>query len=205
MADEEISITCAHCGQSKHTSEFSPQRGKPRKICKACNNAKAVAWRKNAAERRIVLFEGVRTCRICNVEKAVTAFPIHRQMIGGRAHECRSCTNERQRAWRKKAVATRPEFVAARLFSQVKNRAKRYGLTLEEFAVLEAMAVGKCEICQKPARARNKWKADSKLHVDHCHTTGKVRGMLCTDCNRGIGLFRDDPKALRRAADYLCR
>jgi hypothetical protein len=51
----------------------------------------------------------------------------------------------------------------------------------------------RCPIC---------WKPDPE-HVDHDHKTGKVRGILCFNCNGGLGQFRDDPAALRRAAEYL--
>lgn len=53
---------------------------------------------------------------------------------------------------------------------------------------------GQCKSCSR---------SGCRLVVDHCHTTGKIRGLLCDDCNQGIGHFRDSPDLLRRAADYL--
>ncbi|MFD6915076.1 MULTISPECIES: endonuclease VII domain-containing protein [Streptomyces] len=41
------------------------------------------------------------------------------------------------------------------------------------------------------------------VHVDHCHKTGRVRGVLCLNCNVGVGLFKEDPERMRRAAEYL--
>jgi hypothetical protein len=54
----------------------------------------------------------------------------------------------------------------------------------------------RCKICQSRLTGRT-------CHVDHCHTTGVVRGVLCNTCNPGLGFFRDDPRLLRRAADYI--
>ena len=54
-----------------------------------------------------------------------------------------------------------------------------------------------CELCGYPS-------VDGKaLHLDHCHATGVFRGWLCTNCNRGLGHFRDNPELLRKAASYL--
>lgn len=55
--------------------------------------------------------------------------------------------------------------------------------------------VGRCEICSKPTH----------LTVDHTHSSGLVRGVLCTTCNTGIGAFMDDPKLLQKAVEYLTR
>lgn len=67
-----------------------------------------------------------------------------------------------------------------------------HGLTLGQ---AEVMRSGKtCEICDQPAEA-----------VDHDHVTGKIRGVLCHHCNRGIGLFEDNPDMLKAAAEYLIR
>jgi hypothetical protein len=58
-----------------------------------------------------------------------------------------------------------------------------------------------CAICEtaEPATRSGTW------HVDHCHTSGKVRGLLCTRCNIGLGQFQDDPERLRAALLYLER
>ena len=70
---------------------------------------------------------------------------------------------------------------------------RQYGITMAERDELLASQAGVCVICPRaPA-----------VHVDHCHETGRVRGVLCFNCNSGLGLLRDDPEAMNRAADYL--
>ncbi|MFD7711836.1 endonuclease VII domain-containing protein [Streptomyces sp. NPDC059786] len=69
----------------------------------------------------------------------------------------------------------------------------KYGMTVAERDEMIASQKGLCAICRMaPA-----------VHVDHCHETGRVRGVLCFNCNSGLGLLRDDPEAMYRAADYL--
>ena len=78
----------------------------------------------------------------------------------------------------------------------------RYALTSEQYDALLTAQNGVCAICHKPERAKLNGTVKS-LAIDHDHATGKVRGLLCQKCNRGIGQFNDDPKLLRGAADYL--
>lgn len=59
-----------------------------------------------------------------------------------------------------------------------------------------------CKICGEEGFLMNR-RVKSALNVDHCHKTGTIRGMLCHNCNRGLGLFQDNPELLRKAADYL--
>lgn len=73
---------------------------------------------------------------------------------------------------------------------------KHYGLTVEE---VDAMRAGGCDICGQ-ANGEGRW---GNLHVDHDHKTGRVRGALCSECNYGLGKFKDDPVLLRKAAAYL--
>jgi hypothetical protein len=75
---------------------------------------------------------------------------------------------------------------------------KVYGITATEYWAVHNFQFGKCAICQRATGATK------RLSVDHCHTTGTVRGLLCTGCNRNVlGHLRDDTDALQRAIDYL--
>jgi hypothetical protein len=77
----------------------------------------------------------------------------------------------------------------------------RYGITLEQYNALLEEQGGRCAICRvdEPGGSLTKWA------VDHCHNSLKVRGLLCTACNMGIGQLGDDPARLRAAADYIER
>ena len=85
-----------------------------------------------------------------------------------------------------------------------KNRKlkKTYGISLDEYNELLSKQDGKCAICgvDNNGKYRNKSRA---LAVDHCHTTGKIRGLLCSDCNTGIGLLKDNVNFLQFAIKYL--
>lgn len=80
---------------------------------------------------------------------------------------------------------------------------RKYGLTIEEYERRFAEQLGKCAIC---GESEHKGKDTRKfLHVDHCHATKRIRGLLCQNCNRGIGFFRDSPDRLAAAIAYLQR
>jgi hypothetical protein len=71
---------------------------------------------------------------------------------------------------------------------------KKYGLTPEEYDEMAILQGHSCAICTD---------SSSKLHVDHNHATGKIRGLLCNNCNRAIGLLKDDTQVLLNAAEYV--
>ena len=80
--------------------------------------------------------------------------------------------------------------------SQAKYRIKKfYKLSSEEYRELVATANGHCMLCGV--------KQDDILNIDHNHETGKVRGLVCRGCNVGLGGFKDDPKLLIKAIQYL--
>lgn len=74
---------------------------------------------------------------------------------------------------------------------------RNYGIGLDGHDALLTAQGGACAICKQAPSDRG------SLHVDHCHTTGRVRGLLCTHCNRGVGGFRDNPQWCQFASKYL--
>lgn len=80
----------------------------------------------------------------------------------------------------------------------------QYGLEWDTFVELFNKAEGKCEICHKPLQlAGAKEDVIESASVDHCHTTGKVRGLLCRSCNVALGHFKDSRLHLENALAYL--
>ena len=81
---------------------------------------------------------------------------------------------------------------------------KSFGITLKEYNAMLEKQNGKCAFCGNEERFLDRRIGKVRaLAVDHCHTTGKVRGLLCQSCNRALGAFADNPLALERAALYL--
>jgi len=77
-----------------------------------------------------------------------------------------------------------------------KNLLDRYGITAEQWDAMYVAQEGKCAVCRA---------SDCKLILDHCHSTGRVRELLCLNCNSGIGKLGDDPVRVAAALKYLRR
>jgi hypothetical protein len=107
---------------------------------------------------------------------------------------CDDGLNYHQRAYRKlrEDPDRRKADTDVRYFRAVRQK---YGLSKEKYEELLVLQGGRCAICDEVPPKR--------LRVDHCHRTGKVRGLLCDLCNSGIGKLRDDPERLTRAVEYL--
>ena len=80
---------------------------------------------------------------------------------------------------------------------------RQYGITDSDLSRMKDEQDNKCYICGSEGFLIGKNNHKEKLAVDHCHDTGKVRKLLCHNCNRALGLFKDKPELLRKAADYL--
>lgn len=107
---------------------------------------------------------------------------------------CRTCVVTESREFRRANPLTRDQYREKALRS-------RYGITGEQYLAMMANQGGRCLLCRAlPAPDANRW---AQLHVDHCHRTGDVRALLCQNCNRGLGMFQEDPVVLRRAANWL--
>lgn len=81
---------------------------------------------------------------------------------------------------------------------------RKYGITIEDYEIILEEQGGVCAICKREERAKTKRKGHMRpLSVDHCHTSLEVRGLLCNNCNVGLGTFEDNPDFLLNAIVYL--
>ena len=87
--------------------------------------------------------------------------------------------------------------------SKIHSLRTKYGLSMKDYEEMLAAQNGTCMICEKPETAKDSYGGIKMLAVDHEHSTGQIRGLLCSNCNRGLGFFQDDPDLLELAANYL--
>lgn len=154
---------------------------------------------------RVLLVDGDKICTRCQTPRSKLDFPKHKGGREGLSAQCRMCHNE----LRQKHRAANPErhraVERARYAKDPERRQRQrfkslYGLTPQQYEEMLEAQGGTCALCGKPPRGKAN---GGKLHVDHCHETGRVRSLLCHSCNLGLGKFFDDPDLLRRAALYL--
>jgi hypothetical protein len=130
-------------------------------------------------------YKNGRNCTDCGVFKLASEFQLENDIkaLGGvtlRA-QCKPCREHIK--WKTFIVRT-------------------YGITAEDYYNMLADQNNKCAVCESE-EVNNSRISSGKLFIDHCHTTGKVRGLLCSKCNHGIGLLNDDTALLQKAIEYL--
>ncbi len=96
-----------------------------------------------------------------------------------------------------------PEYKAHRIVIMRRCFARNRGMTLEEYNLMHENHSGLCDICGLPPHSGKREYKRLHLDLDHCHRTNKNRGLLCSNCNLGLGNFKDDPRLLAIAIDYL--
>lgn len=132
-------------------------------------------------------------CSGCDKEKSLTEFSPHPTGKGKVRSKCKQCTAERTARWRE---ANREGLKEKARGQYIK---RTYGLSLEDYNNLLKQQNHKCYICNIDSLDC----FHEKLYVDHCHTTGKVRALLCHNCNAGIGHFKENKMLLQNAIFYL--
>ena len=142
----------------------------------------------------------MQTCIKCGQCKPFVDFYTQAKNRTGFKKVCKLCENALAAARRRALSPEQKEAEAQRmLLAKVK---RQYGLSPQEFAAMTSR--GKCDICEKPLVPHRTGKSPMDSgRIDHCHATGKVRGLLCHGCNTSLGHMRDNPETLRRAAAYL--
>lgn len=144
----------------------------------------------------------VKTCNECAESKPLTEFYAHPRMADGYFNRCKVCDRARARASMKQLRETpgyeRPKYHHGSAYTRRVRLKSKYGTTPEAVDAMLEDQGGLCAICgTDDPGGRGFW------NIDHDHGTGKIRGLLCTACNRGIGLLGDDIDRLMSAAAYL--
>jgi Recombination endonuclease VII len=139
-----------------------------------------------------------KTCAQCKQEQPLSEFYTNRRdkRLGS---YCKTCT---KRNSRQRYVGLSD---AEKLLVAKKAKASKYGMTLTEFDAYVDAHDDFCDICGREEDTKRKAVWTRGLTLDHCHATGKVRGMLCSRCNCAMGHVREDISVLEKMIQYLQR
>lgn len=131
----------------------------------------------------------LKVCASCKVEKEWKEFNLRK--TGTPYSYCQSCYKPQQRDYSKGYYLKRKQ-EGRKDENKPRRLLRQYGITIDQYNAMKAACADCCVLC-----------GTSPVFVDHCHKTGVVRGMLCRNCNFGLGLFQDNSELLRKAASYL--
>lgn len=181
--------TCSVCNQTKTNFEFNKDRTSPdymKPWCRPCGRTKPrkphALVPKDAPDKK---------CIGCQEIKKASSFYYNWKQEEFTAR-CKPCHAESSR----KLYANKSKF---RVLQNDAYYRRHYGITLLEVEELKQKANHQCQICSSEFSEKN------KPRVDHCHSTGKIRGLLCHKCNVALGLLQDSSKLLRKAASYVSK
>jgi hypothetical protein len=138
-----------------------------------------------------------KTCRKCHLRQQLSAFYKNRHTKDGFQPYCKACSKAATYSYR-----TTTGGLIRTVTARTKNALKKYSLTQDQYDAMMAAQNYVCAICHQPEQTKHK-EVSRRLAVDHCHTTGAIRGLLCSHCNHGIGRFHDKIDLLKSAIDYL--
>lgn len=157
----------------------------------------------------------MKQCSKCKKEKPFNEFAKDSRRYDKLTTQCKECRNAHSRQYYKdnpdkrislnkrqtenrKKYYDSPEGVISSRRAHLK---RKYNITLEEYNQMSESQDNKCKICGQ----ENMDGRYEVLAVDHCHTTGKIRGLLCGNCNLALGNFKDDIQLLKNAIIYLTK
>ncbi len=212
---------CSKCDETKPLEAFGTSKytGSGFSVyCKACMAATARAYRatpegkathRASTEKwiekaaRTVPAVGSKVCPKCSTEKPFEQFPKNRRTKNGVGSYCLTCSAEMVRARRETPEGQQAHRAASKRWREANtdrhsdNNARwKYGVEHGAYKTLLEQQNGCCAICKTP-------EGEVRLAIDHCHDTGKVRGLLCSPCNTGLGQFKDRTDLLTSAISYL--
>ncbi|TXI59966.1 endonuclease VII domain-containing protein [Mycolicibacter arupensis] len=149
-----------------------------------------------------------KTCNKCGEPKPMTEYHRRTTAKDGHRNHCKACQRRIHDEW---YADNKDRRVDANRIWRANNADRyrdtglmhKYGITGADYDVMVAAQGGVCAICKQPPPADNRLPGNRVLHVDHCHATGQVRGLLCHSCNKSLGQIGD--ANLAAAAAYIER
>lgn len=144
---------------------------------------------KNTKNGKFYQSSDIKVCRVCHTElldevNFKSSLRKHKNWI------CNQCKNE----YDLRLLKEKP-------FRNHASAIRRYKITQQDYEKMYKDQDGRCKICKLPAPMHSNDR--TRLYVDHCHTTKKVRGLLCKNCNSGIGQFKESIESMLKAIEYL--
>lgn len=136
-----------------------------------------------------------KTCLKCGLTKDITEFNRNKNLKDGRMTQCRACRKEYKKAYYKRTNKHQKER-SRNYYHSNPERAKeyqlksKYGITCDFLKEMLSSQDHKCPLCGKAIEFNT-------CHVDHSHTTGRIRGAICSQCNLALGLIYDDIQTLK--------
>ncbi|TES92002.1 MAG: hypothetical protein E3J87_06400 [Candidatus Cloacimonadota bacterium] len=148
-------------------------------------------------------FNNNKVCSKCKKEKSFSGFYNKSSAKDGKNSQCRDCRLDYVRNNRESILATRRKY-NSKDTTRRKTNARNHGMTIEEYDNFFAVRNYQCEVCGMTQKESYRlFNVD--LCIDHCHTTGENKGLLCNVCNPAGGMLKDDPDLAFRLWRYLER
>lgn len=195
---------CTKCGVEKPISDFIKNitaKDGYTYACKKCINAKRMETvsktQLTEEECKVTFYQ----CTQCKETKTLDHFGKRKHSSTGRRTRCKNCECKNTRRWYHSIdEEARQQYVQKHSHSTRNRRIKsKFGIDVTMYDELFEKQNGVCAICGNPQNRK-----DTKhLSIDHCHTTGNVRALLCNSCNLGIGQFQDNEMFILSAIQYL--
>lgn len=139
----------------------------------------------------------MKTCTLCNEAKPLSEFWKDSSKSDGKSSRCRTCKSKIYNSYRKSRGYDKKRYWKNPMKERERHLTRKYGITLNDYNAMFDAQDGRCAICRRSQKRA--------LDVDHCHASGRVRGLLCTNCNRLIGHAGDSEDRLASAIAYLRR
>lgn len=139
----------------------------------------------------------MKKCTVCDQLLDYSNYHKSKSTKDGYGYRCRECDREARLKYRE---ANKERFAEV---SRRKALKFKYGISLEEYEAILEKQGHSCAICKTKENGVPGKRRSWNWSVDHCHASGRIRGLLCNQCNRGLGMLGDTVESLQKALDYL--